>query len=154
MQTNTNPGPPHRIDGYEIGRVSYAIRRAEQAVSSLIGTMLRELDLTVTQYGTLLVLARSPNLSGAQLARACLVTPQSMATMLAKLTERGLVEREPSQVHHKVLLTRLSGAGLTVLRDAEELVRPAEDLLARALRVDEREHLVSYLERIAAVVAA
>jgi DNA-binding MarR family transcriptional regulator len=153
MQTNTSAGPPDGADGYEIGRVGYAIRRAEQAVSSLIGDVLRELDLTVTQYGTLLVLAQSPGLSGAQLARACLVTPQSMATMLAKLSERGLIEREPSEVHHKVMLARLSRAGLQALQTAHELIRPAEDRLALALRPDERGQLVSYLERIAAAVA-
>src|SRR5205823_7937600 len=121
----------------------------EQAVSGLIATALRDLDLTVTQYGTLLVLAESPGLSGAQLARLCLVTPQSMATMLAKLTERGLVERQPSEVHHKVLLARLSRSGRLALRTANELIRPAEEQLAQALGPDEREDLVSYLNRIA-----
>ena len=149
MLTNTTPGPPQSPDGYQIGRLGYALRRAEQAVSGLIGAVLQEIDLTVSQYGTLLVLAESPGLSGAQLARMCLVTPQSMATMLAKLTERGLVEREPSEVHHKVLLARLSRAGRLLLGRASELIRPAEDRLAQVLGPDEREFLVSYLERLA-----
>ncbi len=149
MHTNTrNTGTAAIPTGYQIGRIGQTIRRAEQAMSGSIGAVLRDLDLTVTQYGTLLVLAESPGHSGAQLARLCLVTPQSMATVLAKLTERGLVEREPSAVHQKVLVARLSRTGRSVLRKANGLIQSAEDRFAAALRPDERACLVACLERI------
>jgi DNA-binding MarR family transcriptional regulator len=153
MHTNnrgTHPGrPAANPDGPQIGRLGYTIRRAEQAVSGSIAAVLREFDLSVTQYGTLLVLSESSGLSGAQLARICLVTPQSMATVLARLAERGLVDRERSAVHQKVLLARLSRTGRSVLRKADGLVRPAEDRFAQALAPDERECLMAGLERIA-----
>ena len=157
MHTNnsrTHSNEPAVITaGPGIGRLGRTIRRAEQAVSSSLAAVLRDLDLTVTQYGTLLVLSESSGLSGAQLARICLVTPQSMATVLARLAERGLIEREPSAVHQKVLLARLSRSGRSVLRKANALIRPAEDRFAQALAPDEREFLLSCLERIATTLA-
>jgi DNA-binding MarR family transcriptional regulator len=156
MHTN-DCGPPAETAAApaapQIGRLGNTIRRAEQAVSGSIAAVLRDLDLTVTQYGTLLVLSESSGLSGAQLARICLVTPQSMATVLARLAERGLIDREPSAVHQKVLVARLSRAGRSVLRKANALVRPAEERFAEALDPDQRECLLAGLERIATSMA-
>jgi DNA-binding MarR family transcriptional regulator len=144
---NLGTGPDHRI-----GRLSLAIRRAEHAVSGSIGGTLRELDLTVTQYGTMLVLAESPGLSGAQLARVCQVTPQSMASVLARLVERGLIARAPSPVHQKVLVARLSRTGWSVLRKADRLLQPTQRQLAATLGRDDHEDLVRHLERIVALL--
>lgn len=135
--------PDHRI-----GRLGLAIRRAEHAVSGSLGTALRELDLTVTQYGTLLVLAQSPGLSGAQLARVCQVTPQSMASVLARLVERGLIARSPSPVHQKVLVARLSRTGWSVLRKADRLLQPTQRHLSGGLAEQDQATLLGYLERI------
>jgi DNA-binding MarR family transcriptional regulator len=160
MHTNSFGTQPHRAAAGpddprlgRLGRLGRTIRRAEQTVSGSIAAVLREVDLTVTQYGTLLVLSESSGLSGAQLARICLVTPQSMATVLARLAERGLVDRAPSAVHQKVLLARLSRSGRSVLRKADALVRPAEDRFTQALAPDQCECLMASLERIVTTLA-
>lgn len=124
------------------------LRGAEHAISTETAARLRELDLTVRQYTTMLVLAETPNLSGAHLARLCLVTPQSMAAILAKLGARGLIERSPSDVHERVLLSRLSEVGWALLRKAESLTDSANDRLNRTLRPSERTQLRDYLQRI------
>jgi DNA-binding MarR family transcriptional regulator len=149
MQTNSPDGgttsPP---DDHRVGRLGLAIRRAEHAVSGSLGTALRAVDLTVSQYGTLLVLAGSPGLSGAQLARITQVTPQSMASVLARLVERGLIVRHPSAVHQKVLVARLSRAGWSLLRKADRLMQHTDEALLAALAPADQAALVRYLERI------
>jgi DNA-binding MarR family transcriptional regulator len=149
MLTNLPDGSaPAPAADHRIGRLSLAIRRAEHAVSGSLGSSLREVDLTVTQYGTLLVLAESPGLSGAQLARVCQVTPQSMASVLARLVERGLIARSPSAVHQKVLVARLSRTGWSVLRKADRLLQPTQRQLAASIGARDQADLVRYLERI------
>ncbi|GLZ39218.1 MarR family winged helix-turn-helix transcriptional regulator [Actinokineospora sp. NBRC 105648] len=131
-----------------IQELGATIRSADHALSGETAALLREIDLTVRQYSTLLVLANSPGLSGAHLARLCLVTPQSMAAILAKLSARNLIEREPSQVHERVLLAKLSGEGWALLRKAETLIKSADEKLADTLHPDERKQLQDFLRRI------
>lgn len=141
-------GTPANPDDHRIGRLGLAIRRAEHAVAGSLGAALREIDLTVTQYGTMLVLADSPGMSGAQLARVCQVTPQSMASVLARLVERGLIARAPSPVHQKVLVARLSRSGWSALRKADRLLLPAHQQLAQLLDPDDQAALAGYLDRV------
>ena len=47
--------------------------------------------------------SREQGMSGAQLARACGITQQSMATVLTGLQNKGLIDRRTSAVHTKVL---------------------------------------------------
>jgi DNA-binding MarR family transcriptional regulator len=138
----TSTGPPG------LQELGATIRTAEHAISVETAHLLRGLDLTVRQYSTMLVLAAKPDQSGAHLARLCLVTPQSMAAILGKLTERGWVERTPSEVHERVLLARLSGKGWAVLRKAEALTEGAGARLEETLRPAERNQLREYLQRV------
>ncbi|WP_083752469.1 MarR family winged helix-turn-helix transcriptional regulator [Saccharothrix sp. ALI-22-I] len=65
-------------------------------------TLLRTYGLTMTQYTVLLTLSRDDGMSGAQLARACGVTQQGMATVLSDMQAKGFIDRQPSPVHAKV----------------------------------------------------
>lgn len=120
--------PSERSDERHVGALGLTVRRAEHALSGAIGSLLRDLDITVTQYGALLALAESPGQSGAQLARQCVVTPQSMATVLRTLANRGLIDRTPSPVHGKVQIATVSPAGRTVLLNADKRLRAAAEL--------------------------
>jgi DNA-binding MarR family transcriptional regulator len=80
---------------------------------------VRAADLTVAQYAALLGLAESPGISGAALARSCLVTPQAMAAVLKGLEEHGLVERSRHAWHGNVLELRLTKHGEQTLRVAD-----------------------------------
>src|SRR3954451_15062856 len=87
------------------------IRRAEQALMAHHEAVLRGYGLTMIQYTVLLTLSREDGMSGAQLARACGVTQQSMATVLTGMQHKGLIDRHPSPVHAKVLIGSLTDAG-------------------------------------------
>ncbi|MFC2285687.1 MAG: MarR family winged helix-turn-helix transcriptional regulator [Corynebacterium matruchotii] len=55
---------------------------------------LRGFGLTVAQYAAMLSLYYVPEQSSAQLARAAAVTPQTMATVIAKLEQKRLVTNQ------------------------------------------------------------
>jgi hypothetical protein len=63
-----------RYRGVE-GHSGFLLVQAWHALRAAMDTALRPHDLTPFQYGALSVLARDPGLSGADLARACNLTP-------------------------------------------------------------------------------
>jgi DNA-binding MarR family transcriptional regulator len=111
-------------------RLGHVLKRAEQALIARKTRVLREFELTVPQYAALLLLSDSGGMSAAQLARGCLVTPQTMMTVLTNLENKGLIRREPSTVHQKVLVTTLTNAGRAVLPKADRAALAVEQELA------------------------
>jgi DNA-binding MarR family transcriptional regulator len=114
-------------------RTGHAIKRAEQALIAAKDAALRPFGLTVPQYAALLLLHAQPGLSGAELARRALVTPQTMSTVLGNLERKGLVERAAHPVHSRIVETRLTAGGGRLLRDADRAALAVEAVLDAAL---------------------
>jgi DNA-binding MarR family transcriptional regulator len=128
-------------------RVGHAIKRAEQALITAKSMVLRDFNLTVPQYTVLLAVSYLPGSSGAQLARVCEVTPQTMTTVLSNLENKGLITRTQSSVHQKVLVTALTQSGRTMLKKADARERSVEHRLDLAFDPAERAMFVELLER-------
>ncbi|MDI9886797.1 MarR family transcriptional regulator [Streptomyces sp. HNM0645] len=129
-------------------RLGNTIKRAEQALIARKTQALRQFDLTVPQYSVLLLLSLFPGgMSAAQLARESMVTPQTMSTVLANLEKHGLMEREPSQLHQKVIVNKLTRAGRAVLKRADKEAVRVEDGLRAEFTPEEFEQFENYLER-------
>ncbi|HXH79416.1 MarR family transcriptional regulator [Nocardioides sp.] len=128
-------------------RIGHVIKRAEQTLISGKTSALRATGLSVPQYAALLVLAEHPGISGAKLARYCMVTPQTMATMLAGLESKALIERQRSEDHGQVLVARLTRAGQALLRRADDRAVALERHLAAEFDPEERQTLMDLLER-------
>ena len=133
-------------------RLGTYVKQAEQALMAAKSEALRPFDLTVAQYAAMLVLYYSPGQSSAQLARNAAVTPQTMTTILARLEGKKLIERTPSKVHRKVLVTELTQAGEALLLRADECARAVEERLAGAFTAEEHAAARDLLSRIAAVL--
>ena len=80
----TAPLIGERYRGVE-GHIGFLLVQAWHALRAAMDTALRPHDLTPFQYGALSVLARDPGLSGADLARACNLTPQAVNEVLPTL---------------------------------------------------------------------
>ena len=135
-------------------RLGLDIKRAEQALMTAKAAALRPSDLTVAQYAALLALAEQPGLSGAALARACLVTPQAMVPVLKVLIDRGLVIRTPHPVHTHVVELRLAPAGAGLVRTADQAAVRIEHRIADALTPAERQALRDLLARCVDAITA
>ena len=134
-------------------RLGLVIKRAEQALIAEKTRVLQEFHLTVPQYAVLLVLRQTSEASAAQLARACLVTPQTMATVLTNLEGKGLIERAVSPLHQRVRVAQLTAKGTDLVRRADPAVLAVERRLAAAFTADEREAFTEHLERAIGVLA-
>jgi DNA-binding MarR family transcriptional regulator len=92
-------------------------------------------------------------MSGAQLALSSAVTPQTMATVLSNLRAKGLIHREPSAVHAKVLIVTVTEEGRALLDRAYEEVIALERAFNEAFSPTEHKMLCELLERATAVLA-
>jgi DNA-binding MarR family transcriptional regulator len=135
-------------------RLGPDVKRAEQALMTAKSAAVRSAKLTVAQYAALLGLADNPGISGAALARLCLVTPQNMAVVLRNLDERGLVERTPHEWHRNVVEARLTDSGARALRAADAEVARIEQRIADEFTPEEREALRSLLARCVKAIRA
>lgn len=128
------------------GRVVYQLKRAEQALRAAIDDSLAPLGITSAQYGVLSALAAAPGATSAELARACLVSAQSMHELVRVLIDRGLIDRVRRD--GRSLQLDVSAAGRALLSDADPLVDGAE--LATLGEPAEREQLDGVLAGLVA----
>ncbi|WP_063041020.1 MarR family winged helix-turn-helix transcriptional regulator [Nocardia pseudovaccinii] len=128
------------------------IRRAEQALMAHHEAVLRGYGLTMTQYTVLLTLFRDDAMSGAQLARACGVTQQSMATVLTGMQNKELIDRKPSPVHAKVMIATLTPTGHDLLNRAYQEVIVLERALTDRFTPDEHKQFCEFLDRATATL--
>jgi DNA-binding MarR family transcriptional regulator len=139
------------IEGLE-SRLGTFLKRSEQALMAEKSRVLKPFGLSVPQYAALLALSQA-QLSGAQLARICYVTPQSMASLLSTLESKRLIERTPSDVHSQVLVARLTRAGHNTFRKANEAALAVEARLSAAFDADEEKQLRELLQRAITTLA-
>lgn len=109
-------------------------------------------ELTLSQTSALVRLDREGPATASELAAAEGIRPQSMATIVSRLYDRGLVVRDPDPVDGRRVLVSLSDAGRAGLRGArEEKSRRLSRAIAEELTPEERAVLAAalpLLERI------
>ena len=133
-------------------RLGLHIKSAEQAMMAAKTEALRGFGLTVAQYAAMLSLYYAPEQSSAQLARAAAVTPQTMATVIAKLEQKRLVTRHPSSDHAKVLIASLTSEGEALLLRADKVARRIEQRMAESFTAKERQQLTEMLGRVTSLL--
>src|SRR6202042_863925 len=106
--------------------LGYMLKAAASALHSALEAVLRPLDMTITHYACLELLAQRPGLSNSELARGAFVTRQSMNVLLQALQREGYVIRPTEAPVGKVLPARLTPRGRRSLEKATAAVRSVE----------------------------
>lgn len=132
--------------------IGYELKRVQQALRQAMDGEVRALGLTTPQYATLSVLEREEELSGAELARRCFVTPQTMSGIIAGLDSAGLIQRRSHPVHGRIVQARLTQSGAELLTQAHERVTEVEDRMLSSLSESERREFLSALRRCTAAL--
>ena len=104
--------------------------------------------VTMGQLGLLRQLADEPGLSGAQLARRLLITPQGAQLALTSLERSGLVERKPDPAHGRILRAYLTDQGRDVTAAVYADAVAAHNEVFGVLDDDEQKTLHDLLARI------
>ncbi|MET9734935.1 MarR family transcriptional regulator [Streptomyces sp. NPDC006458] len=135
-------------------RMGHRIKRVEQELTAAKHAALRPFKINLPQYTVMLALSQEPGLSGAALARRCMVTPQTMSSVLSTLEGRGLVERKPHPIHSHILEARLTRSGLSLIRRADEAAMQVETLLSGCFTEVEAKEFLGRLDKCSQALAA
>lgn len=104
--------------------------------------------VSTAQIGVLRQLAIEPGLSGAELARRLLITPQGVQLAVKSLEERGLVERRTDPQHARILQVFLTDQGRKVAHAAISEAIAAHAAVFDVLTPDEQRTLRDLLARV------
>ncbi|HEX4012184.1 MAG TPA: MarR family transcriptional regulator [Solirubrobacteraceae bacterium] len=109
----------------EIPPLSYTLTRLARQIGRNLSD-LRAYDLSGPHVIALVTLHHEPGLSSAQLARRCLVTPQSMNEVVLELERRKLLTREPDPTNQRILRAQLTPAAGKVIDAWEQRIAELE----------------------------
>src|SRR5258707_11930485 len=97
------------------------MKRMMIRLGSQMDEKLRPQGVTTAQLHVLKVIRDEPGGSGAQLARACYVTPQSAQALLKSLEDGGGINRTKDRGNERILIAQLTPSGGEVLDTAERV---------------------------------
>src|SRR5271167_1470527 len=113
----------------ETRRAAQMMKRILIHFRSQMDERLRPQGVTTAQLQVLKVIRDEPGGSGAQLARACYVTPQSAQALLKSLEDGGWIIRTKDAVNDRILIAKLTPSGVKLLETGEKLARVIEERL-------------------------
>jgi DNA-binding MarR family transcriptional regulator len=145
------PPPPGRDRrGEEKRHLGYLLRQAQAATRLTLERSLADLGVTSPQFAVLTMLKAYPGLSGADLARLALLTPQTVGVIIRNLERDGAIRKTPHPVHGRVLQWTLTRRGVTLLRKCRRRASALERRLTAGLGVKSQLALRRWLSKIAA----
>jgi DNA-binding MarR family transcriptional regulator len=131
-------------------RLLWSLKLAELEAQLAKEHALRDLGITPPQQQALTVIHDHAGITAAELARRCLVTPQTMASTVARLESNGLVRRQQHAMHGTLIELRLTAEGETAYARADERIDALESALVTNLSKEERRVLTDLLGRVTA----
>ena len=143
------PLPGHGKRG-EKGHLGYLLRQAQAAARLTLERALDDLSVTPPQFAVLTMLRAYPGLSGADLARVALLTPQTVGVIIRNLERDGAIRKTPHPVHGRVLQWSLTRRGGTLLDKSRQRVVALERRLVAGLGAKAQATIRRWLSKIAA----
>ena len=132
------PDPGTGMRGTD-GHIAYLLRQAQAAVRQRIERALDDLGVTYPQFTVMTMIRSYDGLSGADIARLSLLTPQTVTVIVRNLVRDGLVVREKHATHGRILTLALSADGRTLLTRCRRRLAPIEAAMVGDLsEADER----------------
>jgi DNA-binding MarR family transcriptional regulator len=143
------PPPPGHGKRGEKGYLAYLLRQAQAAARLTLERALAELGVTPPQFVVLTMLKAYPGLSGADLARVALLTPQTVGVIIRNLERDGAIRKTPHPVHGRLLQWTLTRRGLTLLEKCRRHAKALERRLTAGLSAPAQVTVRRWLSKIA-----
>jgi len=122
------------------------LKQLQHGVRVKLDKKLRLLGISTAQFATLAMVEELGVASGAELARRCFVTPQTVGTLIAALESVGAIERTPSIDHGRIIEARLTAKGKVLLKRATAAALEIEDSYLKHLTEDGRQAFAAILK--------
>ena len=133
----------------EAGHLGYLLRQASLAWRARMERALAEFAVTPPQFAALTMIGAYPGLSSADLARASLLTPATVAGIVANLKRDGAVTARPHPVHGRILQLELTANGNAQLARCKRRVYALEAKLTVGMSEAEDKAARRWLARVA-----
>ena len=114
MARSAIPRPGEGKRGAE-GHLGYLVRQASGLIRLAMERGLADLEVTPPQFTVLTMIVAYPGLSGADLARVALLTPQTVGVIIRNLERDRAIRKTPHPVHGRVLQWTLTRRGAMLL---------------------------------------
>ena len=147
--TAKRPPPPGQGKRGESGYLGYLLRQAQAASRLSLERALGRLGATAPQFVVLTMLKAYPGLSGAELARVAILTPQTVSVIIRNLERDGAIRKTPHPVHGRVLQWTLTPRGLKLLQKCRQHAMALERKLAAGMKAGELRTIRRWLSKIA-----
>jgi DNA-binding MarR family transcriptional regulator len=146
-------GPPVPRPGEgkrgEAGYLGYLLRQGAAAYRLRLERALADLGVTPPQFAILTMLVAYPGVSGAELARLALLTPQTVSVILANLERSGLAARRRHAVHGRIRHVDVTKAGRALLGRCRERAHAIERKLVEGLSEADEKAIRRWLAALA-----
>jgi DNA-binding MarR family transcriptional regulator len=143
------PPPPGQGKRGEQGYLAYLLRQAQAASRLTMERSLASLGVTTPQFVVLTMLRAYPGLSGADLARVALQTPQTVGVIIRNLERDGAISKTPHPVHGRMLKWTLTRRGTRLLDNCRRRALAQERRLAAGLNASSQRIVRRWLSKIA-----
>lgn len=110
---------------------------------------LARLGVTTPQFVVLTMLKAYPGLSGADLARVAILTPQTVNVIIRNLERDGAIRKTPHPVHGRVLQWTLTRRGTILLAQCRRHAQALERRLSAGLSAQAEQVVRRWLSKIA-----
>ncbi len=128
--------------------ILWLLRHALYFSLTTVNDAISEHGVSTAQIGVLRQLSDEPGLSGAELARRLLISPQGVQLALTALEQRGLIERKPNPQHKRMLQAYLTCQGRNIAATVVSEAVAAHEKVFGVLTVDEQATLRELLGRV------
>ena len=144
------PPPPGQGKRGEQGYLAYLLRQAQAATRLAMERALADLGATQPQFVVLTMLRAYPGLSGADLARVAMLTPQTTGVIIRNLERDGAIKKTPHPVHGRVLQWTVTRRGAALLDKCRRHAQAIERRLVVGLSANAQRTIRRWLAQIAA----
>jgi DNA-binding MarR family transcriptional regulator len=128
--------------------ILWLLKQAFYFSLTTVNEAVSEHGVSTAQIGVMRQLSNEPGLSGAELARRLLITPQGVQLAVKALEQRGFVERRPDPQHARILKAYLTADGRKVAAAVVSDAIAAHEAVFGVLTAQEQQTLRDLLARV------
>ena len=147
-------GKQTRRNGQLAVSPSHLIHRALQLALDIYAVETGSDGLTQRQFAVLEAVSQKSGLTQTDLVRATGIDRSTLADLVARMTTKGLVERERSAIDARAMAVRLSETGAAALEAARPRVEAADKRIMALLPKGKRDGFLALLSDLASAADA
>lgn len=128
--------------------VMHLLHRAGQVADEYFAEEMKNSDLTPRQYAVLAILSERETASQTDIVNATGIDRSTLADIVKRLVQRGLLARRRSRLDARAYVVRLTPQGEALLKTAQPAADRVSERMMRALASSERGELITALSHL------